>query len=315
MIEHTFVHRAGPPPAHVPAADPAGPCARIPPAGRGRLDTRGHRSGAPGHGRDGAGRGRRARRADRPHRRHAHAPGSPRRDAAGRRGHGRAGVPGRARLRADRARVGQPGVAADDLDLVPLARRPGRGRGRAHRAGLALRAVHPLPAGPVAPVAKATSSTAGGSSRCRATPTATSASSGTASSSRATTCSTGSRRPSASGRTRARTRSATTSTRWSAPSTSGRGSSIPGTASRSATQPCARVSSSTTTGSGSTPPRPCSGSEPRTGYEVSFDLFPRATSSGARRFAVAETLSHLERLRREGRAERLEDDGVVRWRR
>jgi glyoxylase-like metal-dependent hydrolase (beta-lactamase superfamily II) len=53
--------------------------------------------------------------------------------------------------------------------------------------------------------------------------------------------------------------------------------------------------------------------EPRTGYDASFDLFGRTLSSGARRFAVAETLSHLERLRREGRAERIEADGVVRW--
>jgi glyoxylase-like metal-dependent hydrolase (beta-lactamase superfamily II) len=55
------------------------------------------------------------------------------------------------------------------------------------------------------------------------------------------------------------------------------------------------------------------GPEPRTGYDASFDLFGRTLSSGARRFAVAETLSHLERLRREGRAERHEQDGVVRW--
>ena len=57
------------------------------------------------------------------------------------------------------------------------------------------------------------------------------------------------------------------------------------------------------------------GGEPRSGYEVSHDLFGSRLSSPARRFAVAETLSHLERLRREGRAERLERDGAVRWRR
>jgi glyoxylase-like metal-dependent hydrolase (beta-lactamase superfamily II) len=55
------------------------------------------------------------------------------------------------------------------------------------------------------------------------------------------------------------------------------------------------------------------GPEPRTGYDASFDLFGRTLSSGARRFAVAETLSHLERLRRDGRVERSEDGGVVRW--
>jgi glyoxylase-like metal-dependent hydrolase (beta-lactamase superfamily II) len=51
----------------------------------------------------------------------------------------------------------------------------------------------------------------------------------------------------------------------------------------------------------------------RTGYEVSFDLFGVVLSSSARRFAVAETLSHLERLRRDGRAESSREDGVVRW--
>ena len=52
---------------------------------------------------------------------------------------------------------------------------------------------------------------------------------------------------------------------------------------------------------------------PRSGFELSFDVFGDGLSSGARRFAVAETLSHLERLRREGRAERLEQGGIVHW--
>lgn len=50
-----------------------------------------------------------------------------------------------------------------------------------------------------------------------------------------------------------------------------------------------------------------------TGYDVSFGLFGGDLTSSARRFAVAETLSHLERLRREGRAETSSEDGVVRW--
>ena len=50
---------------------------------------------------------------------------------------------------------------------------------------------------------------------------------------------------------------------------------------------------------------------PRTGYEVSFDLFGYELKPASRRFAVAETLSHLERLVLEERAERREDDGVV----
>src|SRR5256714_5860129 len=44
--------------------------------------------------------------------------------------------------------------------------------------------------------------------------------------------------------------------------------------------------------------------EPRTAYEVSLELFGRELGPTQRRFAVAETLSHLERLAREGRAAR-----------
>jgi glyoxylase-like metal-dependent hydrolase (beta-lactamase superfamily II) len=50
---------------------------------------------------------------------------------------------------------------------------------------------------------------------------------------------------------------------------------------------------------------------PRTGYEASFALFGADLKPAARRFAVAETLSHLERLLLEGRAKRREDSGVV----
>ncbi len=52
-------------------------------------------------------------------------------------------------------------------------------------------------------------------------------------------------------------------------------------------------------------------SDPQTGYAVSFQLFGADLKPGARRFAVAETLSHLERLVLEGRAHRHEDSGVV----
>jgi glyoxylase-like metal-dependent hydrolase (beta-lactamase superfamily II) len=52
------------------------------------------------------------------------------------------------------------------------------------------------------------------------------------------------------------------------------------------------------------------GPEPMTGYEVSFPLFGDDLGPASRRFAVAETLSHLERLVLDGRAERLyEVDG------
>ena len=50
---------------------------------------------------------------------------------------------------------------------------------------------------------------------------------------------------------------------------------------------------------------------PRSAYEVSFDLFGAELKAASRRFAVAETLSHLERLVLEERAERVEDVGIV----
>ncbi len=50
---------------------------------------------------------------------------------------------------------------------------------------------------------------------------------------------------------------------------------------------------------------------PRSGYELSFDLFGADLKPAARRFAVAETLSHLERLVGEERAARIENDGTV----
>jgi len=54
------------------------------------------------------------------------------------------------------------------------------------------------------------------------------------------------------------------------------------------------------------------GAEPRHAYDVSLDLFGADLKPAARRFAVAETLSHLERLVFEGRAARGEAEvGVV----
>ena len=53
------------------------------------------------------------------------------------------------------------------------------------------------------------------------------------------------------------------------------------------------------------------GAEPRTGYEVSLPLFGADLKPSARRFAVAETLSHLERLVDEGGARRHEAAGTV----
>jgi glyoxylase-like metal-dependent hydrolase (beta-lactamase superfamily II) len=51
--------------------------------------------------------------------------------------------------------------------------------------------------------------------------------------------------------------------------------------------------------------------KPRSGYEVSLSLFGQDLTSTLRRFALAESLAHLERLVREERAERVEEDGRV----
>jgi glyoxylase-like metal-dependent hydrolase (beta-lactamase superfamily II) len=53
------------------------------------------------------------------------------------------------------------------------------------------------------------------------------------------------------------------------------------------------------------------GAVPRSGYDVSHDLFGNELAPIQRRFAVAETLSHLERLVVVGRAARVEDDRTV----
>src|SRR5436190_4754342 len=51
--------------------------------------------------------------------------------------------------------------------------------------------------------------------------------------------------------------------------------------------------------------------EPRTAYGVSLAVFGAELGPTQRRFAVAETLSHLERLGREGRAARAGDGGTL----
>jgi glyoxylase-like metal-dependent hydrolase (beta-lactamase superfamily II) len=53
------------------------------------------------------------------------------------------------------------------------------------------------------------------------------------------------------------------------------------------------------------------GTEPRSGFEISHAVFGDELSPQQRRFAVAEALSHLERLVREGRAARGGDLGAV----
>ena len=57
------------------------------------------------------------------------------------------------------------------------------------------------------------------------------------------------------------------------------------------------------------------GDGPRSGYEVSCDVFGGELAPAGRRFAVAETLSHLVRLAAEGRAERSTEGAAVAWRR
>jgi glyoxylase-like metal-dependent hydrolase (beta-lactamase superfamily II) len=52
---------------------------------------------------------------------------------------------------------------------------------------------------------------------------------------------------------------------------------------------------------------------PRTAYEVSLALFPSDLDASGRRFAVAESLAHLERLEAEGRASSSPDGNAVRW--
>ena len=51
--------------------------------------------------------------------------------------------------------------------------------------------------------------------------------------------------------------------------------------------------------------------EPQTGYELSFALFGAELPAAGRRFAIAETLSHFERLVNEDAARRHEVDGAV----
>ena len=53
------------------------------------------------------------------------------------------------------------------------------------------------------------------------------------------------------------------------------------------------------------------GPEPRTGFDLSLDLFGAELPPAGRRFAVAETLSHAERLVQAGVARRYENVGTV----
>jgi glyoxylase-like metal-dependent hydrolase (beta-lactamase superfamily II) len=52
---------------------------------------------------------------------------------------------------------------------------------------------------------------------------------------------------------------------------------------------------------------------PRSAYEISLALFPGGLDASGRRFAVAETLAHLERLEAENQAWSAPEGSVVRW--
>lgn len=53
------------------------------------------------------------------------------------------------------------------------------------------------------------------------------------------------------------------------------------------------------------------GAEPRSGHDLSLELFGGELAPSSRRFGVAESLSHLERLVASGRAARAEIDGII----
>jgi glyoxylase-like metal-dependent hydrolase (beta-lactamase superfamily II) len=55
------------------------------------------------------------------------------------------------------------------------------------------------------------------------------------------------------------------------------------------------------------------GDEPRSGFDVSLDLFPALPTSAQRRFALSEACAHLEYLALRGTARRLADNGLVRY--
>src|SRR5262249_5771453 len=56
------------------------------------------------------------------------------------------------------------------------------------------------------------------------------------------------------------------------------------------------------------------GAEPSSGYEISRRLFGPDLVATQRRFALAESLAHLERLVYTGKAERVEEDGRIFYR-
>ena len=151
-------------------------------------------------------------------------------------------APGRARLRAVRARLGEPELARADRRVVPHPRRPERDHRGADRLGRRLPAVHPLPARPDPRRRRRPARRLGAGRRTRPRRRAAVPAQGARSSSRPTTCSAGSRRRSGSGRPAGPIRSATSSSRSSGRSSSRPSSRSPATATRSPTPSAAPAS-------------------------------------------------------------------------
>ena len=145
-------------------------------------------------------------------------------------------------------------------------------------------------------------STAGGSFTFPATRTATSRSCGAASCWRATPSWRGSARRSGSIRTDVPIPWATTSARSSRSPSSTSWSRSQATTSRSPIRPPVRASSWSIIGSGSRRPWRPSPQGRGARYDVSLDVFGLELTTVQRRFALAESLAHLERLVREERA-------------
>ena len=225
---------------------------------------------------------------------------------------GRARPRGRARLRAVRARVGQPRLVGAAPRVVPAPRRAAPRHRRARRAELGLPAVHPLPARPRADARGRVARRLG--ARGRAGPR---------------------RRPAvpAEGRRAHRRRPPARPDHADGRALAGEPARsarrLPGRArphdraraarrvrrprrGRSRIRRAARASSRSTTASVSRrPPRRSSRDRPQTGYELSLPLFGDDLKPASRRFAIAESLSHAERLVREGAARRHEDGRTV----
>ena len=300
--------RAGDPPGDPAAAERAAARPLLPAPRRGRLDARRHRARAAGAVVGGDPRpGRRAGRADL---HHAHAPRSRRRRGGGGRGDGRARLPGPARLRPVRARLGLADWPERIADWFVAPRRAAGGGGGADRVRARVRRLRPLRVEPDARRARRRGRRLARARNARATPTATSPSTATACSSRATRCSRRSRPRSASIPRAGPIRSATTSTRCALAeldprvSYGGHGETDP-RAGR------ARARDRRAPRRAARPHR----SRARRGAAQRLRRLARSLRRTLppiqRRFAVAETLSHLERLVVLGRARRDGDARTV----